>query len=121
MSNSKQDSNSAKGVALSLPAELTISNNGILKEKLERIIDKGYEKAIIDLSKVDKMDLSSMQILMSFIRVIFDTKGSVVFYGPLKKSLIKTLDECGFLRTAANGEMYMFPFISGKGVKLGYR
>ena len=121
MKRKRRNRMKSKGVALSLPAEINIANNPVLREKLEKILQKGYEKTVLDIRKVKKTDLSSLQILMAFVKHAFDTGMAVEFAGPLTESFSGILEAGGFMRKTETGDIFIFHFLDGKGVRLGYR
>jgi anti-anti-sigma factor len=112
------EGSSATGAVLSLPAELKIKNNGKLHEKLKTAAGKGYSKIIIDLSKVENIDLSSIQMLLSFYKECLMDDMQVFFKGPLRAQLKNKLQGCGFLNSDGYEEV-LFPFLGKKGAKIG--
>lgn len=110
-----------KGVVLNLPETITVANNSPLKQKLIKVLDAGYEKIILDFSSVEKIDISSLQILLSFYRESLKRKSTVSFAGTINPALEKQLTGCGFIAKHAGNDIYFFPFLENKGVKIGNR
>jgi anti-anti-sigma regulatory factor len=118
MKTAKGAVKTAIGAVLSLPAELNIKNNGKLYEKLETAAGKGYSKIIIDLGKVKNIDLSSIQMLLSFYKECLMDDMQVDFKGPLHAELKNKLQGCGFLDSDGYEEV-LFPFLGKKGANIG--
>ena len=110
-----------KSVILNLPGSITLSNNSSLIKKFIKLLDSGYEKIVIELSTVEKIDLASLQILLSFYRESIGKKIDVLFSGTVNENLKKQLENCGFLIKNINNDLILFPFIEGKGAKIGHR
>ncbi len=109
---------SGKGALLTLPAEIKISNNAKLLEKLRSVLDKEYSKVTVDLGKVENADLSSLQILLSFYKECMLSDLHVEFKGPLDETLKKKLTDYGFIRKEDFREI-LFPFLGRKGAEIG--
>lgn len=109
---------SGKGALLSLPAELKISSNAKLLQKLQAVLEKEYSKITVDLARVDNADLSSLQILLSFYKECLLNDMTVEFKGPLNNALSKKLADYGFLKKENFSEI-LFPFLGHKGAEIG--
>ena len=109
---------SGKGALLALPAELKISSNMKLLQKLQAVLEKEYSKITIDLSKVDNADLSSLQIILSFYKECLLNNMTVEFKGPLNESFSRKLQNSGFLNKEDFSEI-LFPFLGHKGAEIG--
>ncbi len=113
--------NQNKGVVLNLPASITVSNNSSLIQKLIKIVNSGYEKIVLDFSAVETIDLSSLQIILSFYKDALSKMINISFIDLKNDNLIKQLKNCGFIMENEANDFIFFPFIEGKGVKVGYR
>ncbi len=109
-----------KGASLNLPSEIRISNNTILIKKLKTVIENGYSKIVVDISKTEEIDLSSLQILNSFYKECLAENIDVDFKGPLKDKIKKQLLSSGFLEIRGQHEI-LFPFLGNKGAEIGNR
>ncbi len=110
-----------KGIILTLPGKIRINNNSPLIKRFVQILNSGYEKIMMDFSAVTEIDLSSIQIIISFCKTAYEKNINIIFSGPIKKDVEEYLQNSGFLRKNSSNESIMFPFFENKGVRIGNR
>jgi anti-anti-sigma regulatory factor len=66
-------------IGLEIGGMLVLENAQMLKDKLMGIVERLSSEVIIRISEMDEIDLSNIQILVAFIRVMHDSDVSFRF------------------------------------------
>lgn len=107
---------SVKNGVLIFPVSAGIEDaEGVKQEMVEYL--SAVSECILDLSSVEEIDLSIVQLLIAFIKEGYSQGKSVVAKGPLTDDLCSKLTFSDYIVSDQNGSC-LFPKITGEGVQV---
>ncbi|MBF0127151.1 MAG: STAS domain-containing protein [Magnetococcales bacterium] len=96
---------SAKAIAhLSVAGDMTIRNAAAFKEALSNAMDPMAQQLTLNLDEVERVDLTTLQILCSAHRQLLKQGKSLMIAGTLPNALRETMQLAGFAACGGDKE-----------------